>query len=173
MTDAPAALARFNALPPKEARAALLTVCGSTRWADQMTALRPFSSAAHMHAEADSLWFALAPADWLEAFSHHPRIGERNLIAPKFAATAQQSSREQSGMNAATEAERRAFADGNAEYERKFGHVFLICATGKSAATMLEQLRTRLNNDAATELASAAQEQALITRLRLERMLSA
>ena len=173
MTDAPAALARFNALPPPQARAALLAICGSTRWADQMTALRPIPSAAHMHAESDRLWFALDPADWLEAFDHHPRIGERKLTAPKFAATAEQSTREQSGMNAATDAQRSAFAEGNAEYEKKFGHIFLICATGKSAAEMLDQLRTRLSNDATTELRNAAREQSLITRLRLERMLTA
>lgn len=173
MTDPLTGLARVNALPESEARAALLTCCGSTRWAERMTAQRPFTSAAQMHADGDRLWFALEPTDWLEAFAHHPRIGERDLAAPKFAATAEQSTREQSGMNAATEEQRRAFIEGNAEYEKKFGHVFLICATGKSAAEMLEQLRVRLNNDARTELANAAREQSLITRLRLERMLTA
>lgn len=137
-----------------------------------MAAARPFASVDTLFTEADRFWFALTREDWLEAFGHHPRIGERNLSAPKFAATAQQSSREQSGMNAASDADRSAFAEGNAEYERRFGHVFLICATGRSAAAMLEQLRTRLSNDAATELTNAAREQAMITRLRLERMLS-
>lgn len=172
MSEGHAGLARFNALSEAEARAALLTCCGAVRWAEGMSAARPFTSVDALFTESDRIWFALKSEDWLKAFGHHPRIGERNLSVPKFAATAQQSSREQSGMNGATEAERRAFADGNAEYERRFGHVFLICASGKSSATMLEQLRTRLNNDTATELANAAREQALITRLRLERMLN-
>ncbi len=166
-------LARLNSLGLSEAIAVLHTVCGSKRWADSLAAARPFASASDLFAHADRAWFGLAREDWLEAFSHHPRIGERNLAQAKFAATAVQSAREQTGMAAATEAERAEFAAGNAEYERRFGHVFLICATGKSAAEMLAALRARLVNDAVTELHTAAAEQANITRLRLERWLTA
>lgn len=148
------------------------TVCGSKRWADLLVAARPFATESDLFAHADRAWFGLGREDWLEAFSHHPRIGERNLTQAKFAATAAQSTREQSGMAAATEAERAEFAAGNAEYERRFGHVFLICATGRSAGDMLTALRARLVNDPATELRNAAAEQAKITRIRLERWLA-
>lgn len=166
-------LACFNALPDAEAETALHACCGSKRWVKVMLTARPFRSAEELHRTSELAWSALGREDWLEAFAHHPRIGERNLSAPKFAATAQLASREQSGMATATDDQRRAFVEGNAEYERRFGHVFLIRASGRTALEMLEQLRTRLGNDAATELANAAHEQSMITRLRLERMLGA
>lgn len=168
----PVGLARFNALPSPEAVTELRKCCGSRRWAQALAAKFPFSSAPALLREAESIWLGLDPTDWLEAFSHHPRIGERNLSHPKFAATAQQSGREQSRMAGAADAQRQEFAALNAQYEHKFGHVFLICATGKTPDFMLSQLRQRLQNDAQTELHNAAQEQNMITRLRLERMLT-
>lgn len=170
MSDA--ALARLNAMSDAEAAAVLHGVCGSRRWVEGMLALRPISSREALLREAERVWMGLGREDWLEAFSHHPRIGERNLAQAKFAATAAQSSREQSGMAGASEEERAEFAAGNAEYERKFGHVFLICATGKSAGEMLAALRGRVNNAADVELRMAAAEQAKIVRLRLERWLA-
>ena len=169
----PPGLARLNALPAAEATAALLACCGSTRWAAAMVARRPFADAAAVYEQADTIWRGLSRDDWLEAFAHHPRIGERNLGQPRFAHTAGQSAREQSGMAAAGEAVQRDFAALNAEYEARFGHVFLICATGKSADFMLSQLKARLANDADTELRNAVSEQSMIVRLRLERMLTA
>jgi 2-oxo-4-hydroxy-4-carboxy-5-ureidoimidazoline decarboxylase len=168
----PSPLHRLNSLPAPQAASEFHRCCGSRRWAEALAAKRPFETAEALYREAEREWFQLAPQDWLEAFSHHPRIGERNLAQPKFEQTAAQSSREQSGMGAATDAQRQDFATLNADYERKFGHVFLICASGKSADHMLAQLRARLGNDAATELQNAAREQNMITRLRLERMLS-
>jgi 2-oxo-4-hydroxy-4-carboxy-5-ureidoimidazoline decarboxylase len=155
-----------------DATATLLTVCGSKKWVEAMCAKRPFASGPSMIAEADRIWFSLGRCDWMEAFSHHPRIGERNLSQPKFASTAAQSNKEQSGMAAATEEQKREFAAGNREYENKFGHVFLICATGKTAGEMLAQLRTRLKNDAEAELTNATKEQSMIVRLRLERLVA-
>lgn len=166
-------LTRLNAMPAAEATAALLTCCGSARWAAAMVAQRPFASAAAVYTHAEAVWQGLAREDWLDAFSHHPRIGERNLAQPKFAGTAEQSAREQSGMSAAAESVQREFVSFNAEYEHRFGHVFLICATGKSADFMLSQLKARLANDADTELRNAAHEQSMIVRLRLEGMLTA
>ncbi len=168
-----AGLARFNALAVDDAVRVLMTCCGSQRWADRMSAERPCANPRDLFTRADQVWFGLEREDWLEAFDHHPRIGERNLDQPKFASTAAQSSREQSGMGAASEAEKAEFTTGNAAYERRFGHVFLICATGRSAGDMLASLRARLDNDALTELRNAAVEQAKITRIRLERWLSA
>lgn len=163
-------LARLNALSPEAAAGVFRSCCGSARWSEAMAAERPFESEAELFAAAESVWRSLGRVDWLEAFSHHPQIGERNLAA--FGANAAQASKEQAGMATASEGERREFAKGNAEYERRFGHVFLIFASGKGSAEMLGQLRTRLGNDAATELANAAGEQVKITRLRLERWLS-
>jgi 2-oxo-4-hydroxy-4-carboxy-5-ureidoimidazoline decarboxylase len=167
-------LARLNALDAPDAARALLTVCGSRRWVDRMTGLRPFASADHLFAAAEREWRCppLDRADWLEAFSHHPRIGERRLDQPRFEATREQSSREQSGMAAASDALREEFHRLNREYEARFGHVFLICASGQTAEYMLGQIRARIANDAETELRNAAREQGRIIRLRLERMLN-
>lgn len=168
----PSGLDRLNAASEADARRALHTVCGSTRWADAMVRARPFASFEALLAEADRVWAGLDEADWLEAFSHHPRIGERNLAQARFAATAAQSSREQSGMASASREVRLAFAEGNAEYESRFGHVFLICATGKTGEQMLASLCERLTNDPATEVRNAAEQQRQITRIRLERLVN-
>ncbi len=149
-----------------------MKACGSRRWADAMAGARPFADREVLLATAERAADSLAREDWLEAFSHHPRIGETNLAQANFAATATQSKREQSGMAGASDEVRAAFADGNRAYEKKFGHVFLICATGKSGQEMLGALRARTGNDAPTELRNAAAEQRKITRLRLERMLN-
>ncbi len=164
-------ITRLNAFPPAEAIAALLACCGSQRWAEQLASVRPFPSAAALHETSDRIWFSLSREDWLEAFSHHPRIGERNLTHPKFASTATQATREQSGMATATPEHLAEFTTKNADYERRFNHVFLICATGKSAAHMLDQLRFRITNTPEAELQTAAREQSAITHLRLERWL--
>lgn len=159
-------------MPAAEASAALLRICGSRRWVEAMLADRPFREEAAVLAAAGKAWRGLSRDDWLEAFSHHPRIGERNLAQAKFAATAAQSSREQSGMAAATDEQRAEFTRLNAEYEAKFGHVFLICASGRSAAEMLSEIRRRIERTAAEELAQAGVEQEAIVKLRLERMLT-
>lgn len=167
---APVSLAAFNTMPAEQASTMLLHCCGSRKWAQAMAAKRPFDSLPHLIRDAEAAWFALEPTDWLEAFAHHPRIGERNLDEAKFGATAQVAAREQSGMAAASQAIRDEFAALNAQYEYKFGHVFLICSSGKSAEFMLAQLKTRLVSEPATELQNAAKEQSMITRLRIERM---
>lgn len=168
----PTPLDTLNASPRDDAIGTLLRTCGSRRWAESMAARRPFPTNDALLAAAESAFDTLTPSDWLEAFAHHPRIGENNLAQPRFAATRDQSSREQSGMAAATDDERSAFLAGNRQYEHRFGHVFLICATGKSAAEMLSQLTARLASDPATELDTASSEQRKITRLRLVRLLS-
>ncbi len=170
--DHDAGLARLNALATNDATRVFSNCCGSRRWVDRMLAARPYATRDDLLAAADREWTRLDREDWLEAFGHHPRIGERNLAQPRLAATAVQSGKEQSGMAGATEEQRAEFGINNAEYERRFGHVFLICATGKSATEMLDQLRTRIKNDAATELTNAAREQSRITALRLERWLN-
>src|SRR5262249_6059007 len=160
----------LNALPPAEARAAFLRCCGSTPWADAMTARRPFASADGLFATAAEVWAGLGRADWLEAFAAHPRIGDLDSLRQKFAATAAWCAGEQAGVAGADEAVLQGLADGNRRYEERFGYIFIVCATGKSAAELLALLTARLADDPATELRVAAAEQAKITRLRLEKL---
>jgi 2-oxo-4-hydroxy-4-carboxy-5-ureidoimidazoline decarboxylase len=166
------ALERLNKLLASEARAELMRCCGSSRWADAMVRARPFRDAEHLLSEAAWLWKQTGPEDWREAFTHHPRIGDVSQLRAKFAATASWSSQEQGGVQGADEAVLQGLAEGNAEYEKRFGFIFLVCATGKSAAEMLDLLRARLDNAPDEELRIAAEEQAKITRIRLEKLLA-
>jgi 2-oxo-4-hydroxy-4-carboxy-5-ureidoimidazoline decarboxylase len=163
-------VAALNALPPADARAALLRCCGSRRWADALLARRPFAAAADLLAAAGAIWAGLAPADWLEAFAAHPRIGDLDGLKKKYAATADWSANEQAGVAGAADDVLRELAEGNRRYEERFGHIFIVCATGKTAAEMLHLLRQRLPNAPADELQIAAAEQMKITRLRLEKL---
>jgi len=164
-------LARLNALPAGAAEAELRACCGAREWARRMAAARPFASLDEVLEAADRAWWALGREDWLEAFRGHPRIGEQ-----KGGAQPEQGARwsagEQAGVHAAEDATRAALAEGNREYEARFGHIYIVCATGKSATEMLEILRARLAHDPETELRTAAAEQAKITRLRLQKLLS-
>lgn len=159
--------ARLDALSEPGAREALRRCCASGAWVEGMLARRPFGDDRALFETADEVWRGLGPDDWLEAFAAHPRIGERER---RDSPTAEWSGEEQSGVGTAEAATRRALADGNRAYEEKFGHVFLICATGKSAGEMLAALEERLENDPGTELRVAAEEQRKITRLRLEKL---
>lgn len=156
----------FNKMGKAEVEAELFKCCGSKAWASRIAALRPFADAAELYDAAGDMWDALPQSDWLEAFAQHPRIGDLKNLSSKWAA------QEQSGVAKASEATLKALAEGNAAYEAKFGHVFLVCATGKSADEMLAILSKRLKNSADVELKVAANEQAKITRLRLEKLLS-
>ena len=165
-------LAELNALPAGEVRTALLACCGSSRWADAMAARRPFATLDAMLDAADDVWWSLAEADWREAFAHHPRIGERASAAPQDARGAVWSAGEQSGVDRAGADVQGELAEANHAYERRFGHIYIVCATGKSAEEMLAIARTRLANDPETELRVAAEEQRKITRLRLAKLLT-
>jgi len=164
-------LARLNAAPRAEARAEFLRCCGSARWAEAMVSGRPYADAPALLAAAEGAWSATGPEDWLEAFRHHPRIGDRAGLEARFAGTRAWSAGEQGGVATADTRVLDALHEGNRAYETRFGHVFLVCATGKSAAEMLDLLRRRLHNAPADELRVAAAEQAKITRLRLEKLL--
>lgn len=167
MTERDSAALRLDALSAAAARQALHRCCASSAWVEEMLRRRPFGDDETLFEAADEAWWALDPDDWLEAFAGHPRIGEREAAAFK---TAGWSREEQSGVEAAAAGTRRELGEGNRAYEEKFGHVFLICATGKSAAEMLAALRRRMENDPQTELRVAAEEQRNITRLRLEKL---
>ena len=157
-------LDELNTLSAESARLELERCCGSQRWASIVAARRPFRSRDELLQVATEVWSSLDEQDWLEAFSHHPRIGER---ADGWALA------EQAGTQGASESTRLSLAALNRQYEEMFGYVFLICATGKSADEMLSALRQRLTNDPGDELRVAASEQEKIMRLRLEKLLSA
>ena len=150
-----------------DARAILTRACGSPRWVDRMMARRPFGSDARLLRAARIEWFGLTEADWLEAFSHHPQIGDRDSLAARFPATHDLSAKEQAGISGAHDAVLSALTEANAAYLDRFGFIFIVCATGKTAEEMLTLLRARLPNNRATELRNAAEEQAKITALRL------
>lgn len=165
-------LAMLNAMPEELAEAALRACCGSAIWARRMTDARPFESVQAVQAEAERIWWDLTREDWLQAFAAHPKIGEKKADGASEQSRAW-SEKEQSAASGAAAETMAALARGNAEYQQRFGHIYIVCATGKSAEEMLALLRQRLQNDADTELKIAAGEQAKITRLRLEKFLGA
>jgi 2-oxo-4-hydroxy-4-carboxy-5-ureidoimidazoline decarboxylase len=162
----------FVALYGPDARAALERCCGARRWVDAVLAARPFADRAALFAASEGAFGALVPADWLEAFSNHPKIGDVDALRSKFATTSAWAGEEQRGASAADEATLQRLAEGNRAYEERFGYIFIVCATGKSASEMLALLEARMGNAPELELAVAASEQKKITRLRIEKLLA-
>jgi len=165
-------LKRLNSLSSARAEAEFLKCCGSRNWARAMTSGRPFTAPEDLLARADSVWRNLREEDWLEAFRAHPKIGEQKAAATQSEQAQNWSKQEQSGIAGADTETRDALTAGNQEYEKRFGFIFIVCATGKSSAEMLEILTRRLQNESGTELPVAAEEQRKITRLRLEKLLT-
>ncbi len=165
-------LNEFNLLSPKQAQSELLKCCGSARWAAEVTAARPFENVDRLSAKADRIWSSLSTEDWLEAFRAHPQIGEKKAATQQSEQTQTWSAQEQYRLENAPINTRAALAEGNLRYKQRFGFIFIICATGKTAEEMLENLKLRLQNDRETELRAAAEEQRKITRLRLEKLLT-
>jgi 2-oxo-4-hydroxy-4-carboxy-5-ureidoimidazoline decarboxylase len=150
-----------------DARLVLTRACGASRWVDRMIARRPFGNSARLLRAARVEWFGLTEADWLEAFSHHPKIGDGASLAARFPASHDLSAKEQAGVSAAHGDVLSELAEANETYLDRFGFIFIVCATGKTAPEMLALLRARLPNDRTTELRTAAEEQARITAIRL------
>ena len=165
-------LARWNRLPSEEAVREVMACCGSTMWARELAARRPFSDESDLMTESDEIWNRLSPNDWMEAFSKHPRIGEREAPVVASVQSAAWSAQEQQNAAPSGKDIELALREANQEYEQRFGRVFIVCATGKSASEILEILRRRLHNDDATELREAAEEQRKITNLRLQKWLA-
>ena len=157
-------LRSLNKCSLKDARDQFRSCCGSSNWARCMALARPFGSIAEMEAAADRIWSQCSHQDWLEAFSAHPRIGERS--------ESKWSRQEQAGVTAAASSMHAALAEANRKYESRFGYIFIVCAADKSALEILEILLRRLRNDPETEIEAAAEQQRLITRLRLSKLLS-
>lgn len=164
-------LARWNQLSAEDAAREVIACCGSEAWAQTLIALRPFRDQTSLIKASDEIWNRLETQHWLEAFSKHPRIGERKAPEAASKQSAAWSAQEQRDAAAADEKVKAELAAGNREYEQKFGRVFIVCATGKSAREILDMLRKRLHNDDATELRTAAEEQRKITNLRLKKWL--
>jgi 2-oxo-4-hydroxy-4-carboxy-5-ureidoimidazoline decarboxylase len=166
------ALKRLNEGPAGEAREELRRCCGASQWAEAMTVRRPFRDREALLAAADEVWWGLEEPDWREAFAHHPKIGDADALRARFASTRQWAVGEQAGVRGAAEETLVALADGNRAYEDRFGFIFIVCATGKTAAEMLALLRERLPKAPAAELEIAAAEQRKITAIRLKKLLS-
>jgi OHCU decarboxylase len=165
-------LKRLNELTRDEAMREFLKCCGSKRWAEAMIERRPFENVDGLTQTASDVWWSLKHDDWLEAFRRHPKIGEKKAAEAVPTQSQQWSGKEQSGMHDAGATTIEALAQLNREYEEKFGYIFIVCATGKSADEMLALLRQRLPHDPDTELPIAAAEQAKITELRLKKLIN-
>ncbi len=165
-------LARWNKLPQEDAAREILPCCGSETWAAGMASKRPIQDELSLMETSDTVWRGLSESDWLEAFGSHPRIGESRAEADSVAQSSAWSEQEQQKAASADEAMKLALKWGNREYEQKFGRIFIVCATGKSASEIMEILRRRLHNDAAAELQQAAEEQRQIMQLRLKKWIA-
>jgi 2-oxo-4-hydroxy-4-carboxy-5-ureidoimidazoline decarboxylase len=165
------AAARIDAATPEEARALLTRCCGASRWVEGVLARRPFVTDEALLRAADEVWSRATREDVLEALTHHPRIGaDMDELRKKFASTAGWSAGEQAGAASASEETLTALRDGNLRYEARFGHIFVVCATGKSAAEMLALLEARMPNAPDDEIRVAAAEQGKITHIRLSKL---
>lgn len=145
--------------------------CSSDAWVKKMLAAKPYANADALYKAADKSWENLLEADYLQAFDGHPKIGDVNSLKKKYAATKALATGEQSAVDVASDEVILTLAQGNADYEKKFGFIFIVCATGKSAKQMSDLLYARLPSDRNTELKNAAQEQQKIFHLRLEKLL--
>jgi 2-oxo-4-hydroxy-4-carboxy-5-ureidoimidazoline decarboxylase len=162
----------LNKLKDTQLKAELLKCCGSSHWVKQMMAEKPYRSEKDLLLKAESAWYHTTETDWMEAFSHHPKIGDLQSLEKKFASTKTLAGDEQAAVQSALPKTLEKFSEGNSLYESKFGFIFIVCATGKSATEMLDLLNARINNDRYTELKIAAEEQHKITRLRLQKLLA-
>ncbi len=163
-------LAQFNGLETNTARKMVSRCCASVRWAERMVASRPYHSMDQLTAAADAHWRAMARRDFLEAFRGHPRIGRPDSAGNEHDDTRAMAGQEQSAVAQASGEVTDALAKHNRDYEQKFGFIFMVCASGKSAGEMLGLLRARLDNTLETEIANAAEEQRKITQLRIHKL---
>jgi 2-oxo-4-hydroxy-4-carboxy-5-ureidoimidazoline decarboxylase len=170
MTTQTANINYINSLTEEMARESFFRCSGSAIWADEMISQMPFADASELYRKSDQSWKLLTKHDWLNAFRIHPKIGDIDKLRKKFTTTANWASSEQSGTASANEETLRGLAAGNVEYENKFGYIFIVFATGKSAPEMLTILRGRLLNSADVEFEIACGEQKKITNLRLEKL---
>ena len=163
----------FNGLDDESAKAALINCCGATKWVDLMLKKRPFASIDNMLTTSRECWDECGEEDWKEAFTHHPKIGDLASLKEKYASTSKWAANEQSGVAVANPKVLRELAKGNTAYQVKYGYIFIVCATGKSAKEMLDILKSRIHNSPSKELLIAKEEQFKITQIRIHKLLSA
>jgi 2-oxo-4-hydroxy-4-carboxy-5-ureidoimidazoline decarboxylase len=163
-------IAEFDHLPEDKKIELLLQCCGSRKWVNNMLPVFPVEDLVELLEAAEEKWYQCSEADWKEAFTHHPKIGDINSLKEKFDKTAEWAAGEQSGVNNANEKTLLQLSNANEEYQNKFGFIFIICATGLSAENMLSDMEMRLHHNEKEELNTAAAEQLKITKLRLEKL---
>ena len=161
----------LNHLPIDQANHLFMQCCTSEQWIEKMVSSRPFTDTNSLRETADHIWHHLIEKDYLQAFEGHPKIGDVGSLKAKYANTKELASGEQSGANCATDDIIAELADSNSAYEEKYGFIFIVCATGKSAKEMLALLQDRLKNNRQKELEIASKEQRKIFHLRLEKLL--
>lgn len=165
-------LSEINFLSEATVSLELQKCCGSWNWVQKMLAKRPFESENDLQMAAENCWESCTESDVLEAFSHHPKIGNTTENAQKVSSTLHWAGEEQSAVKLAEKLTLTALEKGNETYEKKFGYIFIVFATGKSAAEMLSLLEQRIPNSPGVEIEIARKEQMKITLLRLNKLLS-
>lgn len=170
MSDSLVGVPALDVMPAGRAAVLLAECCGSSRWVTAMLSRRPFESAERLLAASTEIWESLDSDDWLEAFSHHPRIGQRASDRPQGEQGARWSEVEQQGVHAASDDTRTELAKVNRAYEQRFGFIYIVCATGKSADEMLAIADRRMHHDLGQEITVAAGEQHAITQRRLAKL---
>ena len=163
-------IAGFDHLPVEKKKELLTQCCGSSAWINKMLTVFPVEDLVDLLDAAEIKWNECTVQEKMEAFEHHPKIGDINSLKEKFANTAEWAAGEQSGVNNTDENTLIELANANTEYENKFGFIFIVCATGRSANEMLNNLKDRMKNNKEEEINNAAEEQLKITRLRLEKL---
>ena len=163
-------IAEFDHLPEERKKELLTQCCGSQAWVSKMLTVFPVEDLVELLEAAEEKWNECSEKDWREAFEHHPKIGDINSMKEKFADTAGWAEVEQSGVISSNENTLHELAQANDTYQNKFGFIFIVCATGRSAAEMLADLKERINNSSEEEIKIAAGEQLKITKLRLEKL---
>ena len=162
---------KLNNLSKEDLRIELEKCCGSKKWIQSMIDLTPHANTTMLHENSDRVWATCNEQDYLEAFTHHPQIGNIESLKEKFASTSNWASNEQKGTSQASDDLLKQLKSGNDAYLKKFGFIFIVCATGKTAQQMLDLLNDRFDNNKQEELVIAAAEQNKITHLRLDKLL--
>ncbi len=148
----------------------LMTCCGSITWVSEMVKNGPYKSKNELLKTAEEIWYSLDEKDWKEAFSHHPKIGDKKSLKKK-STTRNFTEVEQAGIKSAKDDTLTELDKFNSEYENKFGYIFIVCATGKTAGEMLSIIKERIKNKPEDEIKVAMGEHSKITKLRIEKLI--
>jgi 2-oxo-4-hydroxy-4-carboxy-5-ureidoimidazoline decarboxylase len=163
-------IAEFDHLEDNKKKTLLYQCCASAGWVGKMLKALPAEDLVDLFEIAEEQWYSCNTNDWLEAFKGHPKIGDIDSLKEKFKSTTHLAAGEQASVNEASNETLQSLAEYNTLYADKFGFIFIVCATGKSADEMLSLLKTRLQNNPEEEIEIAMEEQNRITKLRLEKL---